>query len=323
MVIQAKSKMAGLPTVSSFRFKPAELSLPARILRAYYRTNLRGWTRLTFMLARRLKSLQEVPVQIADWPPVYADLRLMNSHYWFLGTPFANSPIEIDEQMVMRRFVSEGDVVFDIGANLGVHTALLSQLAGSGGRVFAFEPNPELTHTLALTIEGMPNASLFRFALSDEDGEATFFVPRDHAMGSLSDWTATEPMAALRERLALGKARAISVQQRRIDDLIAEGILPLPDFIKCDVEGAELKVFRGAKETLDRIAAPVILFEAGPESAGGFGLAMTDAADFLGSLPHPGYRFFEIGKGGALRAVQPSELKKQNQNLLAVPGARS
>jgi hypothetical protein len=50
---------------------------------------------------------------------------------------------------------------------------------------------------------------------------------------------------------------------------------------------------------------------------------MTDAADFLGSLPRPGYRFFEIGKDGALRSVQPFELKKQNQNVLAVPGARS
>src|ERR1700741_1602323 len=118
MVIQAKSKMAGLPTVANSRLKPAELSLPARTLRAYYRTNFRGRTRLTFILARRLKSLQEVPIQIADWPPIYVDLRLMNSHYWFLGTPFAHSPIEIDEQVVMRRFVSEGDVVFDIGANL-------------------------------------------------------------------------------------------------------------------------------------------------------------------------------------------------------------
>jgi FkbM family methyltransferase len=275
------------------------------------------------MLARRLKSLQAVPIQIAGWPPVYADLRLMNSHYWFLGTPFEKSPIEIDEQMVMRRFVSEGDVVFDIGANLGVHTALLSQLAGPGGRVFAFEPNPELLPTLTLTIEGMPNASLCCYALSDEDGEATFFVPADHAMGSLSDWTSLEPMAELRERLALGKARAIPVQQRRIDDLVAKGDLPLPSFIKCDVEGAELKVFRGAKETLNRIAAPVILFEAGPESAGGFGLAMTAAADFLASLPRPGYQFFEIGGGGALRSIQPSDLKKQNQNVLAVPGAKS
>jgi len=315
--------MAGLPTVANSSLKPAELSLPARILRAYYRTNLRGGTRLTLMLARRLKSLQEVPIQIAGWPPIYVDLRLMNSHYWFLGTPFADSPIELDEQLVMRRFVSEGDVVFDIGANLGVHTALLSRLAGAAGRVFAFEPNPELQPTLALTIAGMPNASLCRYALSDDDGQTTFFVPNDHAMGSLSDWTATEPMAELRERLALGKARAITVQQQRIDDLVANGILPQPDFIKCDVEGAELKVFRGAMNTLNRTDAPVILFEAGPESAGGFGLAMTAAAEFLGSLPRPGYQIFEIGKGGALRSVKPSDLKKQNQNVLAVPRERS
>jgi FkbM family methyltransferase len=270
------------------------------------------------MLARRVKSLQAVPIQIADWPAIYVDLRLMNSHFWLIGTPFADSPIELDEQIVMRRFISEGDTVFDIGANLGVHTALLAQLAGTGGRVFAFEPNPDLLPTLALTIEGMPNAALLRFALSDEDHEATFYVPRDHAMGSLSDWTATEPMHELRETLALGKARAITVLQQRMDDVVGRGLLPLPNFIKCDVEGAELKVFRGGKETLDR-AAPVILFEAGPESAGGFALEMTAAADFLANLSRPGYQFFAISSGGTLQRIRPFDLEKRNQNVLAVP----
>jgi hypothetical protein len=97
----------------------------------------------------------------------------------------------------------------------------------------------------------------------------------------------------------------------------------MPHFIKCDVEGAELKVFRGGKETLDRTDAPVILFEAGPESAGGFGFAMTDAADFLLGLPRPGYELFEVLGGGTLRHVRPADLKPQNQNVLAVPRSRA
>jgi FkbM family methyltransferase len=270
-----------------------------------------------------MKSLQSVPIHIDDWPAIYVDLRLLNSHYWLIGTPFAHSPIELDEQIVMRRFVTEGDTVFDIGANLGVHTALLAQLAGPRGRVIAFEPNPELLPTMARTIEGLRNATLFPWALSDEDTEATFFVPKDRAMGSLSDWTSLESMAVLRERLALGKAHTITVQQQRVDDLVSKGILPVPDFIKCDVEGAELKVFRGARETLDRVDAPVILFEAGPESAAGFGLTMSDAADFLLALPRPGYELFEVGGGGTLRRIRPADLTQHNQNVLAVPRSSS
>jgi FkbM family methyltransferase len=265
-----------------------ELPLLARILRAYYRTNLRGSTRTSLLFARLLKSLQAVPIRIADWPPVYVDLRLLNSHFWLIGTPFAQSPIEIDEQIVMRKFVHEGDTVFDIGANFGVHTALLAQLTGPRGRVYAFEPNAELLPTLALTVEALGNATLFPYAMSDEDSEAAFFVPSDRLMSSLADWTSLEPMNELRQKLALGKARTITVQQQRMDDLVARGILPLPNFIKCDVEGAEWKVFRGGRETLNRIDAPVVLFEAGPESAAGFGLTMTDAAEFLVGLPRPG-----------------------------------
>jgi hypothetical protein len=134
-------------------------------------------------------------------------------------------------------------------------------------------------------------------------------------MSSLADWTTNATL----DNIRFGKARAITVQQQRIDDLAGKGILPLPNFIKCDVEGAELKVFRGGQKTLDRADAPVILFEAGPDSAAGFGLTMTDAANFLGALPRPGYQFFELHGGGTLRRVEPADLKPHNQNVLAVP----
>jgi FkbM family methyltransferase len=221
----------------------------------------------------------------------------------------------MEEQSVMRRFVREGDTVFDIGANIGIHTTLLSQLAGPRGRVFAFEPNRELLPTLTITVKGLPNAVLYPYALSDDETEATFFVPVHHTMSSLADWTTDATLGEVH----FGKARRMVVQQRRIDDLVGKGVLPLPNFIKCDVEGAELKVFRGGRQTLDRAGAPVILFEAGPDSAAGFGLTMTDAANFLGSLPRPGYQFFALHDGGTLQRVRPADLKPHNQNVLAVP----
>ncbi len=292
-----------------------KLPLLARILRAFYHKPLRGRTRVTLLLARYVRSLQAVPIRIAGVADVYVDLRHLSSHFWLAGTPFTHSPLEMDEQLVMRRFVRGGDTVFDIGANIGVHTVLLSQLAGPQGRVFAFEPNTELLPTLTLTVDGLDNASLYPYALSDDDTEAAFFVPTHHTMSSLADWTSNTTLGEIR----LGKARTITVRQERIDNLIGKGILSVPNFIKCDVEGAELKVFRGGKETLDRIDAPVVLFEAGPESAGGFGLTMTDAADFLRDLALPRYQFFELQPGGTLKSVRPADLKKHNQNVLAVP----
>jgi hypothetical protein len=78
-------------------------------------------------------------------------------------------------------------------------------------------------------------------------------------------------------------------------------------------------VFMGGRETLNRPNAPVILFEAGADSARGFGLGLTEAADYLASLSHPAYQFFEVLEKGALRPVGPSDFKPQYQNLVAVP----
>ena len=76
----------------------ADPTLLAKLLRAYLRTNLRGRTRLTFLLANKLASLQAVPVIVGDRSPVYVDLRFGMSHEWLKGSPWATSPVELDEQ---------------------------------------------------------------------------------------------------------------------------------------------------------------------------------------------------------------------------------
>jgi FkbM family methyltransferase len=310
------------PAALSVRGAPRRgLTLIARFLRACNRAPLRGKTRLTLLLAGWLKQLQSVPIEIAGMT-VYMDLRILSSHFWLMGTPFERSPYETTEQEIVRRLLILGDIAFDIGANLGIHTVLLAQLVGPDGRVFAFEPNPEMLLTLALTIEALTNTNLCLFALSDENSDATLFVPADHSMASLKDWTSDVALAGFRMRLGLGDVQTFTVPQRSIDHLVMTEALPMPDFIKCDAEGAELKIFRGARETLDRIEAPTILFEAGPDTARGFGQKLTDAAEFLSVLPRAGYRFFELNEGGALTPVRPRDFREQNQNVLAVPAAR-
>jgi FkbM family methyltransferase len=219
----------------------------------------------------------------------------------------------------MRRFVRAGDLVFDVGANMGVHTAMLAQLVGSQGRVVAFEPNPELLPTLERTLEALPNVTLYPCALSDESKESVLFVPEDHSMASLADWTSGETSGSGRG----GRARrhGLRCQERRMDELLSTDGIPSPDFIKCDVEGAELLTFKGGRKTLDRPDAPIILFEANINTVRGFDLNRSDAADFLGGLRQAGYQFLEVHEGGALRPVRPSEFEAQN--ILAVPQARS
>lgn len=104
-----------------------------------------------------------------------------------------------------------------------------------------------------------------------------------------------------------------------MDDLVTSGTIPVPDFIKCDVEGAEFMVFKGARKTLDQIGAPTILYEAGAGPARGFGFQAADAADYLASLPQPGYRFLDIGEAGSLQPLGPAAFGDRMRNVLAVP----
>lgn len=213
----------------------------------------------------------------------------------------------------MQRFVRSGDVAFDIGANIGLHSILLSSLVGPQGKLHAFEPNTELVPALNCTLRELGNATLHTIALSDKDDESTLFVPPDDSMASLKDWTPANALGAEGER------RHVICQQRRMDELVNDGTLPQPDFIKCDVEGAELLVFQGGQSTLERTDAPIILFEMNKAASGGFGYGISGAKDFLAGLKSPRYEFFKVQQGGELKRLQEIA---SFMNVLAVPQSK-
>jgi FkbM family methyltransferase len=215
---------------------PSNVKKPflANFLAFFLRHRARGSSRLTFLCARHLESLQAVPIQIADSAPLYVDLRDGLNHHLLAGDPWEVAPWEADEQAVMRQLVLPGDTALDIGANIGLHSVLLSKLVGAHGQLSTFEPNAELHLALSRTVSNLGNASLYPFALSNRCGEAAFFLPMNHQKASLANWT---------DEAIDGTPRVARCSLRRLDDLVQDGVVPRPDFIKCDVEGAERLVF--------------------------------------------------------------------------------
>jgi FkbM family methyltransferase len=281
------------------------VSASTNLVRAILRSRLRGSTRLTLFLARRLNSLQAIPLETRTGTTLYADLRLLSTHNLFL-----NQQWPVYGEKAIRRAVRAGDVVFDIGAHVGVYTTLFSHLVGTEGKVYAFEPNTEVLPALRRTVEELGNVVLYPFALSNESRKAVLVVPGDPSMASLSDWFDG----------AYGKTHTVDCEMRRMDDLVEDGTLPLPDFIKCDVEGAEVLVFKGGEKSLNRRDAPIILFEGHADSAHSFGENASGAIDFLLGLEQPRYHCFRLGAGGKLTAIK--ELDVPYANLLVVPDSK-
>src|SRR5262245_22539404 len=226
---------------------PATAGVLPTLIRWYLRSGLRGSTRCAFAFARHLKTLHAVPIVVNQRHQLWIDLRDGMSHSLLAGSPWATVPWESDEQSLMRRLVRPGNVVFDIGAHIGLHTVLLSEIVGSTGHVHAFEPNAGKAAALERTVAALPNAHLHAFALGESAGRVALYIPEDESMTSLADWTYGREW----------HRRRTTCEVRRLDDLVSRGELPVPDFVKCDVEGAELAVFHGAGALLDRADAPI------------------------------------------------------------------
>lgn len=157
---------------------------------------------------------------------------------------------ERQEIAAVLRGLAPGDVAVDAGAHKGAYTYWMRRAVGEGGRVFAFEPQARLAAYLTALGASLrwENVSVRECALSDRAGLGTLRVPR---VGSSQG-------AALSDGAAGQDEEAVPVRLATLDaELAGAGRVA---FLKVDVEGHELAVFRGAARILAE-DSPVVLFE--------------------------------------------------------------
>jgi FkbM family methyltransferase len=162
-----------------------------------------------------------------------------------------------DDVDLFRRLVRPGDVVLDVGANIGHHTVVYSKAAGPAGRVYAFEPQRWVFQVLCanLVANDCLNASAHRLALGDKPGRLRL---------QAVDYTADLNFgAAALSKLFQGDMRGESVPVGTLDAFVADEEVPRVDFVKLDVQTFELFVLQGAKETLRRFR-PRLFVEIAP-----------------------------------------------------------
>lgn len=138
-------------------------------------------------------------------------------------------------QEAIASFLSAGQVFYDLGANIGFFSLLAARLVGPTGQVVSFEPDPDNARRLRLAIERncLPNVTIVEAAVWSRQGTLAF----ERAVASPDRGTG-------RVLGVPGGADHFSVRAVTLDEHAVT--TPVPDLIKCDVEGAEVEIFRGA-----------------------------------------------------------------------------
>jgi FkbM family methyltransferase len=185
---------------------------------------------------------------------------------------------------VFERELREGMRVVDIGANCGYFSFLTLARVGSGGHVWAIEPNPANVRLLEISkrANGVRNLTIILAAAGV--GFGTMRLSAAQSNGTVS------PLAETAEEISA----ATLVCQIALDAIFPGDAAP-PDFIKIDVEGAEYVALKGFERTLQR-SRPKIVSEFSPGTMPG--ISGVTGADYLGFLLTMGYRIGVIDREG-------------------------
>jgi FkbM family methyltransferase len=167
-----------------------------------------------------------------------AHLPISHAHANLLVTGRLETPV----QEAMRRLLAQGDVFYDIGANVGFFALAGARLVGSGGAVVAFEPVPENVAAIreSLDLNGLANVHVVERAAGRAAGGARLLLVEDLSWSHLESqgW---HPRTT----------DTLEIEVVAIDDLVAEGRLRPPQLVKIDVEGAEMDVLAGMRQTIE------------------------------------------------------------------------
>ena len=153
------------------------------------------------------------------------------------GQNYLRGDAEQTVQKILAERLRPGMVFYDLGANIGLFTLLAARLVGDSGKVFSFEPDPEIAARLRRNIQrnGFTNVTVVETGIWSATTKLNFLKSGadspDHGIGK---FLATE-----------NGAGGTLTQCVSLDDFTQDASVTPPDALKCDVEGAEVEALRG------------------------------------------------------------------------------
>lgn len=177
----------------------------------------------------------------------------------------------VEEQTnFFKKNIKEGDVVLDLGANIGYFTCLFAQLVGEKGKVFSFEPEPNNFKLLQRNVEvnGYKNVVLEQKAVSNVKSKIKMYIsnsPKDHRIYPTED-----------------NQESIEIECITLDEYFKDSNKKI-DFIKSNIQGADYAAFKGMKLTFEKSKSNIVMaIEFNPAMIKEFGSG--NAEEFLDFL---------------------------------------
>ena len=189
-----------------------------------------------------------------------------------------NKIYEKNETNFVKDSVNKGDIVIDIGANIGYYTLMFAKLVGGTGKIYAFEPDPKNFSILEKNIQvnGYNNIILEKKAVSNKLGKSTFYVSENSAGSSMH-----KPNNVVDQ---------IYVDLITLDNYFEVNTIT-PDFVKIDIEGYELNALKGMESILQSSDKTKIMIEYNPLTKKELNSDPMDSLTFLSEL---GFKFKDL-----------------------------
>ena len=191
------------------------------------------------------------------WIAAIQGIKVVSNAPQYVNTGYGNTNMKNNgEYSVLKHFLRDEFILFDIGANRGDWTTIALQLSNPKN-LYAFEPIPNAYNVLNKKYNPKNNVHCYNLAISNKNGNRTFYHYQKY-----------ERLSSFYQRPILeqqhhAKPKAIVVRAITVNSFCEENNIEYIDFMKIDTEGAEMDVLHGAEELLAENNIGIIQFEYG------------------------------------------------------------
>ena len=217
------------------------------------------------------------------------------------------------DKLIFYKYVKRGDCVIDCGANVGLYTNFLRLIVGKHGFVHSFEPIPETFEVLGFNTKQHSSVNNYRLnmiGLNDQITSTNAFIPNKisgHAsIGNHYETWKTDSI------------QKVTIDLTTLDDYFDKHSLKTVDFMKMDIEGAEINALEGAKKTLQK-HKPTLYIEVNTELLKSFKQTPMDLIQFLKKVGYQNF-YYQDEKSLELKCFEKLVASgiEVNTNMLAI-----